>query len=153
MNGTISGKRIISLRSYFKENREDRRITLISLFRRGDEYKEAVEQLVNVLLDLTVTDDPDKKPVEFILAQYLTVYERTCEEWVKHLTGMMISCKDCDKPTWKWASIIIASVPLDRVYCKNICVCNGNLRSYCSMTPNHLNIYFALIEPGQYDKE
>ena len=85
--------------SYFKENREERRITLISLFKRGDEYKEAVDQLVSALFELTVTDDLMKKPRDFILAQHLTVYNRTYEEWVTHLTEMMIACKDCVKPT------------------------------------------------------
>ena len=49
----IPGRRTISLRTYFKESEEERRITLINLFKKED--KGAVDQLVSVLMELTLT--------------------------------------------------------------------------------------------------
>ena len=56
VDGKIPGRRIISLRTYFKESEEERRITLINLFKKED--KGAVDQLVSVLMELTLTTDP-----------------------------------------------------------------------------------------------
>ena len=98
VDGKIPGRRRISLRTYFKGSEEERSITLINLFKKED--KGAVDQLDSVLMELTLTTDPKKIPRDFILGQRLMVYKRTYEQWVTHLTNMMIACNDCDRPTW-----------------------------------------------------
>ena len=60
----------------------------------------------------------------------------------------MNSCKYCGKPTWELVGNIIASLPLDRVYNQNICICMDNLLDYCSYDSTHYCIYFARIDPN-----
>ena len=70
----LRGKRIIGLRTYYKELEKERKGTLISLFRKDNTV--AVNQIVNVLLDLTLTTEAQKVPKEFDLDQYMIVYEK-----------------------------------------------------------------------------
>ena len=106
-----------------------------------------MNQIVNVLLDLTLTTEAHKVPKVFDLDQYMIVYEKTYETWVYELISLMNLCKDCGKPTWELVGNIIASLPLDRIYSQNICLCMDNLLDYCSYDDTHYCIYFARINP------
>ena len=65
INGVIPGKRIVSLRTYRVENMVDRRGILFSIFKSELEERERVEQVVNVLLDLTVAVEKNKKSIDY----------------------------------------------------------------------------------------
>ena len=146
LDSRIKGKRIVGYRTYYKELETERKVTLINLFRKDNQV--AVNQIVNILLGLTLTTDAVKVPREFNLEQHMSVYDKTYETWVYELTALMYSCQDCGKPTWELAEKIIASLPLDRVYSQNICTCTDNLLVYCSYDSAHFSIYFAAIDPN-----
>ena len=141
----LRGKRIIGLRTYYKELEKERRGTLISLFKTGN--VEAVDQIVNILLELTLTTEAQKPPKLFDLDQYMIVYKKTYETWVFELLSLMNTCDNCGKPTWDLVGNIIASLPLDRIYGQTICLCVDNLLEYCSYDDTHYCIYFARIDP------
>ena len=151
--GAVPGKRIVLLRTYYLENKEERRGTLLSLFKSEHEYQERVEQIVSVSIDITVAADLDKKLIDFRLDKYLTVYQKTYKDWLGDLADMMVPCANCDRPLWGLAGTIIASIPLDRVYYHNICQCSDNLLRYCTMSPDHRNIYYALVQHDQDEIE
>ena len=75
----------------------------------------------------------------------MTVYKKTFETWVYDLLSLIITCDKCGEPTWEVVGNIIASLPLDRVYEQNICLCEDNLMEYCSYDETHYCIYFAKI--------
>ena len=56
-------KRVVTLRGHFKENKKGKRWTLFSLFKSGDEYQDDMEQIVDALLNITVTDDKGKNVI------------------------------------------------------------------------------------------
>ena len=128
LDSRIKGKRIVGLRTYYKELESERRVTLINLFIKDNQV--AVNQIVNILLGLTLTTDAVKVPREFDLDQHMNVYDKTYEAWVYELTALMQACQDCGKPTWELAGNIIASLPLDRVYSKIF----APVRTTCSST-------------------
>ena len=141
MNGTIPGKRMVSLRTYKIEHMEKRRGILFSLFKNEEEYHEKVEQVVNIFLDITVWSLKQKKPVD-----YMSVYQKSYEDWIGDLTFIMVPCQTCKRPPWSLASTIIATIPLERVYYHDMCQFTDNLLSYCSMSPDHRNIYYAVLQ-------
>ena len=55
LDSTLRGKRMIGLRTYFKDMEKERRGTLISLFKMGN--VDAVNQIVNILLEQTLTTE------------------------------------------------------------------------------------------------
>ena len=150
IDGPLRSKRMVGLRTYFKKMENERRGTLMSLFKTG--RSEAIQQVINVLLELTLTKEenppnPNKPPKVFGLNQYMTVYERTYESFEDELLSLIVACDECGKPTWETVGHIISSMPLDRVYGQNICLCTDNLLEYCSYDENHYYIYFAKIAP------
>jgi len=149
VDSPLRNKRMIGLN--FKNVEKERRGTLMSLFKTG--RSEAVHQVIDILLELTLTKEENppnqnKPPKVFDLDQYMTVYERTYESFVNELLSLIIACDECGKPTWETVGHIISSMPLDRVYGQNICLCTDNLLEYCSYDENHYCIYFAKIAPN-----
>ena len=60
IDSTLRNKRILGLRTYFRNMEKERRGTLISLFKTGN--GDAVNQIVDILLDLTLTTVAEKPP-------------------------------------------------------------------------------------------
>ena len=59
------------------------------MFKTGN--VDAVNQIVDILLELTLTTVAEKPPKLFDLDQYMTVYKKTFETWVFDLLSLIIS--------------------------------------------------------------
>ena len=62
IDGPLRGKRIVGLRTYYESMEKERRGTLLSLFKNG--RSEAVRQIVDVLLELTLVKEEDPPPTK-----------------------------------------------------------------------------------------